>query len=191
MHAPRSFGWRDLFLYDSRFKEIRTIHRQDGKLGREVVLTKDYRDALSWNNHIGAFLVSIWIYLLFMMMLGFSYSYFWTASSIIYLLMRKYVDDTEFDEIHLEEEDEEPMPEMPVSMAAGTTPPAPSAPPASPGFSMVDTPTLRPASPSPETPSMPPRSSNPTMLARDEPPESHPPESTPPPSPDNPPPGGP
>jgi hypothetical protein len=193
VHAPRSFGWRDLFLYDSRFKEIVPIHRQDGKPGREVVLTKDYRENISLPNHIGAFLVSIWVYLLFLMMLGFSYSYFWTASSIIYLLMRKYVDDTEFDEIHLEEEDEEPMPEMPVSMAPGTTPPA--APPASQGFSMVDSPTLRPAATPPaplDTPSMPPRTANPTMLARDEPPpESRPPEA--PPSPDNPPspPGGP
>ena len=54
-----------------------------------------------------------------LLVVGFGYSYFWTASTIIYLLMRRKVDDTEMDEIHLEEEPEQPW-----------TPPAPAAPPA-------------------------------------------------------------
>ncbi len=61
-------------------------------------------------NYIGAVLVSVWLYLLFLLIVGFGYSYFWTASSIIYLLMRHKVDDTDFDEVHLEEEPtEEPF----------------------------------------------------------------------------------
>jgi len=75
----------------------------------------------------------------FLLVIGFGYSYFWTASSMIYLLMRRQVDDTDLEEIHLEEEEEEPF-----------QPTAPAAPPAvkssAPGnLTMLEPPTLRPA----------------------------------------------
>ena len=37
-------------------------------------------------------------------MIGFGYSYFWTAATIIYFLMRQKVDDTDLDEVYLEED---------------------------------------------------------------------------------------
>ena len=49
-------------------------------------------------------MTSFWVHLVFLMVIGFGYSYFWTASTQIYLLMRKRVDETEMDEVYLEEE---------------------------------------------------------------------------------------
>jgi hypothetical protein len=42
-----------------------------------------------------------------MLAVGFLYSYFWTASTCIYLLLRRDADATEMDEVFLEEEQEE------------------------------------------------------------------------------------
>ena len=48
-----------------------------------------------------------WLTLLFLMMLGFSYSFFWSAATMIYFLMRKRVDEAELDEVFLEDEEPE------------------------------------------------------------------------------------
>ena len=51
---------------------------------------KAYVDSMTWYNQVGAVLVSIvWVGIIFMLMLGFGYSYFWSSTSIIYLLMRR------------------------------------------------------------------------------------------------------
>jgi hypothetical protein len=75
----------------------------------------------------------------FLLVVGFGYSYFWTAATIIYLLMRQKVDDTEVDEIHLEET-EEPFTPPPTTTATKATP-------GSVGLSMVEPPALRPTPP--------------------------------------------
>src|SRR5205085_2153130 len=76
--------------------------------------------------------VTFWVTLLFLMVLGFGYSFFWTASTMIYLLMRRKVDDTDIDEVYLEEE--------PGSDPYAGPPPAtlPMAPPPPPGPVLVD-----------------------------------------------------
>jgi hypothetical protein len=89
-------------------------------------------------NYVGTFIVTVWLYLFFLMILGFGYSYFWSASTIIYLLMRRKVDDTELDEVYLENEE----PEGPYS-AGPTFTPQPAATPAPAGVTMVEAPTLR------------------------------------------------
>lgn len=55
----------------------------------------------------GARLVAVWLYLLYVLVIGFVYSYFWTASTIIYFLLRRSVDATDLDEVYLEEEEQE------------------------------------------------------------------------------------
>jgi hypothetical protein len=92
----------------------------------------------SLSNRLGAYLVAFWLGILFLFVVGFGYSYFWTASTIIYLLMRRKVDDTDLDEIHLEEEAEEPYVPAP---PAATSPPG-SKPGATP-LTMVESPALR------------------------------------------------
>ncbi len=145
-YAPTSFGWRTLLLQDA------VVHGQkvvdNGEINRQAwedyVGRTDYNgeDKLSGVNRVGAFLVAIWLALVFLLMLGFGYSYFWSASTIIYLLMRRHVDAAEMDEVYLEEDEQEGP------YSGHFTPPVPPAssavkPPAS--VTMVESPALRAA----------------------------------------------
>jgi len=158
IYAPESFGWRELLTRDSPYAvEQRTILiDRDGKethmpgpgvrpVARyQPVNAPAYQQARSefWAyNNWGAALVSMWLTLLFLLMLGFSYSFFWCAATMIYFLMRKRVDEAELDEVFLEDEEPEPplaSPKIAEGTAAGGTalpviqPPAPPAPPVLP-----------------------------------------------------------
>jgi hypothetical protein len=117
--APTSFGWRDLLLAGQS----------------ETELLSDFR----WYNYVGAFMVGVWLYLAFLMVVGFAYSFFWCESTIVYLLMRRKVDDTELDEVYLEDDElDEAYPTAATSLAA-------SAPAASTGSSLpiVEPPPLK------------------------------------------------
>ena len=148
MWAPTSYGWRDLLLYKSTNATVVPEVSNSGNLVpvAKLQVNKDYYEP-NWHNYWAAFVVSVWLYILFLLVLGFSYSYFWTAGTIIYLLMRRKVDDTELDEIHLEEEPEQTW-----------TPPATTPPAAEPPKSnavpvqMVESPILRTSPPVAEVP---------------------------------------
>jgi hypothetical protein len=101
VYAPESFGWRRVLLQDE------SLHLIDAEGQIDEHALGAYKDSFKWYNYPAAVLVSIvWVGIIFMLVLGFAYSYFWSASSIIYLLMRRKVDDAEIDEVYLEEEDE-------------------------------------------------------------------------------------
>jgi hypothetical protein len=153
VYAPTSFGWRDLLLQGNQGIETLPMANPNGTIDLGHAPTAKYWNEMSWNNHLGAILVAAWLYLLFLMIVGFGYSYFWSASTIIYLLMRRQVDDTELDEIHLEEEDlEEPYSAPPATAPTGKAPAQ-----TGPAVTMVEPPTLRPsgAVPKPDTATSP------------------------------------
>ena len=52
----------------------------------------------------GVAVLSFWLAAVQVLLLGFGFSYFWTATTGIYLLLRQDVDATEMDVIHLEDE---------------------------------------------------------------------------------------
>lgn len=135
-YAPTSFGWRDLLLHENPHATL----QRDG----HYYLNEDYKSAMSIPNYIGGFLVSAWIWLVFMLVLGFGYSYFWTASSIIYLLMRNRVDETDTDEVYLDDEDLTAP-----SAPALSTPATPAAVPAKPGTVSLNVVEGPPPSPAP------------------------------------------
>jgi hypothetical protein len=165
--APTSYEWRDLLLQGYRvegeevWKNGHATDAYDKLINRKPVVDEanKWQQMSKWN-YIGTFLVSIWLYLIFLLILGFGYSYFWTASTIVYLLMRRKVDDTELDEVYLEEEDQE----SPYSAGAPFTPPAkppaPAAAPVASNVTMVEAPTLR--TPPPAEPVAPPPAAAPT-----------------------------
>jgi hypothetical protein len=128
IYAPTSFGWRELLLQGS------------GIDAQGVAAYTAKEDFHGWN-YIGPVLVAFWLYLAFLCVIGFGYSYFWSASTIIYLLMRQKVDDTDLDEVYLEEEDSDEY------YGAPSEPPA-APPPAATGLQMVESPTLRGSTPS-------------------------------------------
>jgi hypothetical protein len=119
--APTSFGWRELLLQGSSIAEA-----------------ADPTAAFHWWNYIGPSLVALWLGIVFLMLIGFGYSYFWSASTIIYLLMRRKVDDTELDEVYLEEEESEET-YTAAPPPAGSTPSTPST---TGGLQMVEAPSL-------------------------------------------------
>jgi hypothetical protein len=135
VYSPTSFGWRDLLLQGTPVVGNSSVVTQ--KAIDDYINGPDFK---GWN-YIGAGCVSLWLGLAFLMVVGFGYSYFWSASTIMYLLMRRKVDDTELDEVYLEEEDTEEPYGTPVGPAA-----APSQP-AAPSMQMVESPSLRPSSP--------------------------------------------
>ncbi len=153
VYTPTSFQWRKLLLEgtqavytpedvaavppatQARIRAGKEVPRVDDDVATDIrdgnfypggVRTK-YLNSMSWWNRIGAILVAFWIGLVFLLVVGFGYSYFWSVSTIIYLLMRRKVDDTELDEVHLEEDDLE----EPYAPAAPSAPaPAPAKGPA-------------------------------------------------------------
>ena len=99
--APTSFGWRDLLIHDNRFTRVEV----NSAGVPHVEFEPEYVQAMSRWNYAGAIFVAFWIWLFFLLVVGFGYSYFWTAATIIYFLMRRHVDDTDMDEVHLEEDE--------------------------------------------------------------------------------------
>jgi hypothetical protein len=178
IYAPESFGWKELLTQDSPYA-IRGEWVGLDRLGKEAanpaeavryvyaykpVDPEAYGRARSdfyVYNTWGAGLVCFWLTLAFLMMLGFSYSFFWSAATMIYYLMRRKVDEAELDEVYEDEEAEAPLapPKLatgtaPVPPANGTTslpvvtaPPAASVPPVAPP-PVVPPPATLPFSPS-------------------------------------------
>jgi hypothetical protein len=137
-YAPKSFGWRELLLQGSSSIDIHGEYTQPDQ----------------WHvwNRIGAGMVAIWLGLLFLMVVGFGYSYFWTASTIIYLLMRRKVDDTEMDEVYVEEDESEEGYSMPITAPASS---APSSALGTTSLTMVEAPPSPPISSSGSGPPSP------------------------------------
>jgi hypothetical protein len=132
VYSPESLGWRKLLTDGSPI----AIDDRGEPLNRAEY--DRWMGEYGWYNHVGAALTSFWVTLVFLMVIGFSYSYFWTAATQIYLLMRKRVDETETDEVYVEEE----APEAPAfgGPGPGQTPtPTPTGPQSVP----VEAPTLR------------------------------------------------
>jgi hypothetical protein len=171
--APTSFGWRDLLLSKSDNSQVRDAVNERGDVVRERVFKPEVdTNQPNWHNNIATFFVTIWLYLLFLLVVGFSYSYFWTASTMIYLLMRKKVDETELDEIHLEEEPEQPFPSPVVSPPATSEAIKPNTTP----VTMVESPTLRTSvAPGPSPPTAAPAVSAAPPSAVPEPEQEKPP----------------
>jgi hypothetical protein len=130
--APESLGWRKL-LTDGSPAAITDLGQPVNPAAYD-----QYMNNFAWYNYAGAAMASFWVHLVFLMVIGFSYSYFWTASTQMYLLMRRRVDETEMDEVYVEEE----APEAPVIPPPGATaPPTPT--PTGPLSVPVEAPTLR------------------------------------------------
>jgi len=126
VYAPETFGWKELFLKGSAIEqtEVRETNPASGRVTRKLADVKpdvaaEYRKNMYLTETIGARMASFWLGLFALLIIGFSYSYFWSASTMIYLLMRKKVDEIEPDELYVEE----PMP-----TPAPITPPAPPSP---------------------------------------------------------------
>jgi hypothetical protein len=153
VYAPTSFGWRDLLLQGAKVDGQSVV--QNGHVNDEVLALykKGGKDEKwHWWNTVGAGLMAVWLGLIFLLVIGFGYSFFWTAITIIYMLMRKAADGAELDEVYLEEDETE-------GVFGGPAPPATTPPPSKPTqpLTMVEPPALRPSpvatpAPAPQVP---------------------------------------
>jgi hypothetical protein len=156
IYSPESFGWKELLLENSPYAVEHG--RIESMTGRPVdVYRPENARAFEANrsqfyvyNTWGAGIVAFWLALLFLMMLGFSYSFFWSAATIIYYLMRRKVDEAELDEVFLEEEEPE-SPLAPPKIAEGTSPAT-----AGTSLPVVNSPVAPPPPPPPITLASPP-----------------------------------
>jgi len=71
---------------------------------------------LRWDQDLAAILTAFWVYLAVGMLGAFAISFYFTANTIIYYLMRHEVDATELDDVYLEQSEED--------FADATAPPA-------------------------------------------------------------------
>ncbi len=69
-------------------------------------------DQLTGSERAAAFVLGFWVWLVLGLVWGYAVSYGYSAFTIIYFLLRKNVDNTEFDEVYLEEEEEEAFEEF-------------------------------------------------------------------------------
>src|SRR4051812_15557030 len=63
--------------------------------------------ALKWSEDTGAGLISFWVYLVIGLLGAFAISFYFSANTIIYYLMRREVDATELDDVYVEESEDE------------------------------------------------------------------------------------
>jgi hypothetical protein len=80
--------------------------------------------SMSTFENIGAILMAVWVYLVIGLVMAFLISYFISASTMIYFLLRRHVDATDLDDVFVEETEEEPMQlvdEAPAEAAAEET----------------------------------------------------------------------
>jgi hypothetical protein len=113
IYAPPSFGWRELLTagspYAVRLQERSVDGSQRVVFDYVPVNPTAYNEAQAsfyFYNTWGAGLVGLWLNLVFLLMVGFGYSFFWSASTIIYFLLRKVIDEAELDELYEEEQEE-------------------------------------------------------------------------------------
>jgi hypothetical protein len=144
IYAPDSFGWRALLLQGATTEAGGPVVR-GGQIDPEAY--KAYTADFHWWNYFAAGLMAFWLGLIFLLVLGFGYSYFWSAGTLIYLLMRRNVDAAELDEVYLEEDEHE----GPYTPAPAPPPPASAIKQPAP-VTMVESPTLRPVTPSASAP---------------------------------------
>src|SRR5438045_9688872 len=62
---------------------------------------------LKWSEAIAAFLIMLWNFLLIGLLGAFAISFYFSANTIIYYLMRREVDATELDDVYVEETEDE------------------------------------------------------------------------------------
>ncbi|MCE5326026.1 MAG: hypothetical protein LLG01_06390 [Planctomycetaceae bacterium] len=103
-------------------------------------------EAMSGMERIGAFLLSVWIFIVIAMVAAFILSYAASASTVIYYLLRRKVDATDLDDVYVEsaEDAEEEMPAV--------EPVAPAEPAAEPAGEPAQAPTETPAPEEPKGP---------------------------------------
>jgi hypothetical protein len=99
---------------------------------------------------------SAWLYAAVLLVVGFGYSFFWSASTALYLWLRHDIDGLEVSEVYLEDDDFMAAPAAAAPVAPAQPAPAPAAPRAGVmPLSVVDAPAAPQACSAPVEPTAP------------------------------------
>jgi hypothetical protein len=154
VYSPKSLGWRELMLKGSP-AEIALSPKTGDYEPVNPEASAEYMKQMTWWNEAGAGMTTFWMVLVFLLMIGFIYSYFWTSSTMIYLLMRKKVDEVDLDEVFSQQDAEgtvaPPTGPPGATVSAGGSVSLPTVPPPA----AVPTPPVEPTPPS--TGAVPPK----------------------------------
>lgn len=104
--------------------------------------------ALAWSECIAALLIAMWIYIVLTILASFVLSFYFSANTIIYYLMRRDVDATELDDVYVEETEDD-FTEAAVTTTTATVTTTTPAAPAAPDASAAPPADAAPASPPP------------------------------------------
>jgi hypothetical protein len=90
--------------------------------------------SMNLGESIGSWFVALWVYLTIALIGAFAISFYFSANTIIYYLMRREVDATELDDVYVEQLEDDFSEAAPVTAAPAATPAAadPTPPPAQP-----------------------------------------------------------
>jgi hypothetical protein len=94
---------------------------------------------LSPGQSLGAFLISFWVYLVITILGAFAISFYFSANTIIYYLMRQEADTTAMDDVYLEQLDDE-IPELSAAAPASAAGPIAEVPQTGPASDSVNNP---------------------------------------------------
>jgi hypothetical protein len=135
--APTTFGWRALLL-DGATTESGAPVVINGQVddARLKAFSKDIK-----LGYAGTVLNSAWLYAAVLLVVGFGYSFFWSAATALYLWLRHDIDGLETSEVYLEDEDFNAPPATQEATVSAT--PCSTPEPAKPGtlpLSVVDAP---------------------------------------------------
>lgn len=88
--------------------------------------------SMNLGESIGSWFVALWVYLTIALIGAFAISFYFSANTIIYYLMRREVDATELDDVYLEQLEDDfsesaPVTTAPTTPAATENPPTPAA----------------------------------------------------------------
>jgi hypothetical protein len=90
-----------------------------GELGK---LSYDIQTlTLGGGESVGAYLIAVWVYLVIAILGAFAVSFYFSANTIIYYLMRNEVDATDMDDVFIEQQDDELLEPAPMAAAPSTT----------------------------------------------------------------------
>lgn len=109
---------------------------------------------LNAGNAIAAYIIAIWVHIVIALLGAFAISFFLSANTIIYYLMRREVDATEMDDVYLEQPEEElaePATPAPAGEAAAAPTTAGGTATETSSTTAVDSPPPNPPAPPPTT----------------------------------------
>lgn len=150
--APTTFGWRALLLEGATVEGGAPLV-VNGKVDKErlELFQKDLKLA-----YPATIINSAWLYAAVLLVVGFGYSFFWSASTALYLWLRHDIDGLEVSEVYLEDDDFMAAPAAAAPVAPAQPAPAPAAPRAGVmPLSVVDAPAAPQACSAPVEPTAP------------------------------------